>query len=293
MEVILVKPFGFCFGVKKAIEIAYKAKEENPEKTIYILGELVHNETVLNKLKEDGFALLNVDSRFFKDELLKMEDRAVIVFSAHGHSPKLDEIAKSKKMKVYDATCHFVKENERKIRDATNNGDDVIFVGIKKHAEAIASLSIDESKVHLYDRNEVFDFPKIKSKTPLVVSQTTMTNDEIDEAINDIKKNISEAKIAAKHCFATESRQKELVKLGKEADAFVVIGSKGSNNTRKLIQLVNDNFPNKKCLNVVDVDDLTKHIQELNGNDKILIASGASTPDYVVLECKKYLLSII
>ncbi len=289
MKVTLVRPFGFCFGVKQAIETAYKAKEENPEKIIYILGNLVHNETVLNEMKNAGFVFLKDDCNKFEEELSSLKDGSIIVFSAHGHAPKLDEMAVNKSMKIYDATCHFVKANENKIVKETKDGNEVIFIGVKNHAEANASISIDESKVHLYDCKAPFDFEKIKSKSPLIVSQTTMTSNEIEIATRDIIKKIPEARIAAKRCFATESRQDNLIKSGKETDAFIVIGSKDSNNTQKLISLVRKRFPGKKCYSILNVDDLKEYIKELSQYKNIVISSGASTPDSIVLSCKAYL----
>lgn len=289
MRVTLVKPFGFCFGVKKAIETAYKAKEENPNQTIYILGNLVHNETVLNEMKDDDFVFLKDDCSLFESELKSLNDGSIIVFSAHGHAPSLDKIALDKKMKMYDATCHFVKINEKKIQEEIENGNEVIFIGVKNHAEANASISIDRHKVHLYDCKSSFDYENVNSISPLIVSQTTMTSGEIENATKEIINKFPKAKIAAKRCFATESRQDNLVKSGKDADAFVIIGSKESNNTQKLIWLVSKHFPNKKCYSILNVNDLEEYKNELSSYKEIAISSGASTPDSVVLACKKYI----
>lgn len=289
MKITLVRPFGFCFGVKKAIETAYRAKEENPEETIYILGNLVHNETVLDEMKNAGFIFLKDDCNKFEEELNSLKDGSILVFSAHGHAPKFDKIAADKKMKIYDATCHFVKVNENKIVKETKSGNEVIFIGVKNHAEANASVSIDKSKIHLYDCKTPFDFGKVESKSPLIVSQTTMTSSEIETATRNIIEKLPKARVAAKRCFATESRQDNLIKSGDDADAFIIIGSKESNNTQKLISLVKKHFPSKKCYSILDVDDLKKIAEELSCYKNIIISSGASTPDSIVLACKDYL----
>ncbi len=286
MEIKIVEPSGFCFGVKNAIEIAKKARIENGDKTIFIIGSLVHNEDVVKQLESDGFVVLDERKRPLEESLLDLKDGSIIVFSAHGHAPYLDEIAKRKNMKVYDATCIFVKNNERSALNEIKKGNEVIYIGIAKHAETIGVLGIDEKTIYLYEPGMPFDFNKVRSTTPLVISQTTMSENEISSSITDILAHMPNAKIVARQCFETERRQNEAITNGNFYDCFVVIGGKNSNNTKRLEMILKENYPNKKCISVLNEKELEQHLAEIINFNKIMLVSGASTSDSTILACK-------
>ena len=113
MEVALIKPQGFCSGVTRAVELAKKAKNENPDKNIYILGMLAHNQSLIDDLTRDGFITLSGNE---EEEISRLHNGDVLIFTAHGHSSKLDELAKEKGLITYDATCFKVLDNLKKIR---------------------------------------------------------------------------------------------------------------------------------------------------------------------------------
>lgn len=278
MFVKIVEPYGFCFGVERALNIAYQAKKENPDAKIYILGDLVHNQTVTESLQKDGFHLLSEKQGPLETQLLTVPDESVLIFSAHGHAPKLDEIAQKKKIKIYDATCIFVKKNEDVIIKEIKNGNEIIYIGIRNHAEANGVIGIDAEKVHLMVPNEPFDFSTVKSKAPLIVSQTTMTSEEIISCLKKIKEYLPEARFEAKQCFSTEERQKHTILEGKDADAFLVLGGRNSNNTAKLTQIIKECFPGKICLQIASLKELLDKKENFSNYHKILVVSGASTP---------------
>ena len=289
MEIKIVEPSGFCFGVKKAIEIAKKAKNENKDRQIYIIGSLVHNEDVIEDLENDGFLILDERKKSLEEYLRELNEGSVIVFSAHGHSPVLDEIALEKHMKIYDATCIFVKNNERKAYKEINDDNEVIFIGIPNHAETNGIMGVSKEKVHLYQPNTIFNYAKLKSKKPLVISQTTMSEDEISSSIKDIKNHLPEAIISARQCFETERRQSEAIKEGKDHDCFVIIGGKNSNNTKRLFLILKSAYPNKESLFVLNEIELKNHLSTLKQYNKIMLVSGASTSDSTISSCYKLL----
>ncbi len=285
MEIKIVEPSGFCFGVKKAIEIAKKAKRENEGKPIYIIGSLVHNEDVVKKLESDGFIILDERKKSLDTYLYELEEGSVIVFSAHGHAPFLDEIATKKNLKIYDATCVFVKNNENVATNWIKKDNEVIYIGIAKHAETIGIIGVDEKKIHLYQPGVPFDYEKVKSITPLIISQTTMAEEEITSSIKDLLEHFPNAVVSARQCFETERRQSGAIKYGKDYDCFIVIGGKNSNNTKRLVFVLENSYPNKKCIWVLNEKELEHEIPAIKAYDKIMLVSGASTSDATISAC--------
>ncbi len=290
MEVKIVEPSGFCFGVKKALETAKKARNENKNGKIYIIGSLVHNEDVVKGLEADGFIVLDEREKPLEQHLLSLNDGSVIVFSAHGHAPRLDEIASQKHMKVYDATCIFVKNNEQKVISEINQNNEVIYIGIAKHAETIGVMGINDRKIFLFQPNQPFDYSKIKSVSPLVISQTTMSENEISSSINDILNHIPGALIFAKQCFETEKRQSAAINSGREADCLIVIGGKNSNNTKRLAMILKEAYPFKKCIAVLNKNELKPYLDSIKEYKHIMLVSGASTSESTINDCKKLIL---
>ncbi len=285
----IIEPYGFCFGVEKALEIAHQAKKGNPDSQIYILGDLVHNENVTKKLEKEGFFLLSEKKGALEKQLIAVPDGAVLVFSAHGHSPKLDEIARNKKLKIYDATCIFVKKNEERMMKEAKKGNEIIYIGIRNHAETNAALGIDSKKVHLMVPGETFSFSDVHSSCPLIVSQTTVTSDDILSCEKIIKERIPNAKFLAKQCYATEERQKKAVSGGEDADAFIVLGGAKSNNTTKLYQEIKTHFPDKICIQVSSLEDLLAFEKEIIHASKVVLVSGTSTPKEDIFKVYVYL----
>lgn len=285
MEMKIVEPSGFCFGVKKAIEIAKKAKKENKGKPIYIIGSLVHNEDVIKELENDGFVILDEHKKSLDTYLYELQEGSVIVFSAHGHAPFLDKIATERRLKIYDATCVFVKNNEKVATNHIKKDNEVIYIGIAKHAETIGIIGIDEKKIHLYQPGVYFDYEKVKSTTPLIISQTTMSEEEIFSSIKDILEHFPRAIVSARQCFETERRQSGAIESGKDYDCFIVIGGKNSNNTKRLVFVLENSYPNKKCIWVLNEKELEHEIPTIKAYDKIMLVSGASTADSTILAC--------
>ncbi|MCQ2799479.1 MAG: 4-hydroxy-3-methylbut-2-enyl diphosphate reductase [Bacilli bacterium] len=290
MEVIVINPHGFCRGVDKAIELAYKAKNENPNSQINILGTLVHNECVISDLKADGFNILHEKEHSLEEWITLLNEGDVVVFSAHGHSPKLNELAKTKKLKVYDATCPFVKANELFIKNKVLEGGQVIYIGQKGHAEAMGALGIDENAILLCEPNKPFDYESVKDDEPLLVSQTTMGLDEIEETVHLLKEKFAKAVLAAKACDATEKRQNAISNAPTDIDLYVIMGSKTSNNTIKLFNLAKEKYPNAMVIRALDVNELKDY--DLSKNKKAALISGASTSLKEFDAVKDYLESI-
>jgi len=283
MEVIKIKPFGFCAGVDTAIKLALEAKNENPNKNVYLLGMLVHNEEVITSLVKKGLIILDEHTNSLENLLSSVEDESVIVFSAHGHSKKLYEIALSKRLKIYDSTCTFVKENME--LGETNNS--IIYIGVKGHLESDAFMS-NNSHASFYDlKTNTWDYSSIKVKNPKVISQTTISSLELNESINKIKSIFPDCEILQERCHSTSQRQNEISNLT-GVDYLIILGSRTSNNSKKLAEIGSfKGIETYLCSSLDEVKQL-----KLNSKKKVALASGASTSRDTFLEVATYLESL-
>lgn len=287
MEVELVKPQGYCIGVTKAIELAYKAKEENPYSKIYVLGMLVHNKHVTKQLDRDE--ILTLDDEDPIKSLRSLDKGDVIVFSAHGHDEKIEEFALKKGLIVYDATCPRVKYNLELIKKEIRDGHQIIYIGQTGHKETCAALSVSQN-VSLYDTKLLFNYHLITDFSPLVINQTTLNFTELKLIHEDIKKHIPGARIENEICNATRARQEGILKISKDTDLIVIVGDNRSSNTTKLYDIARNNYVNALTVLVNDLDELRRY--NLSKYKKAAISSGASTPYILVEEIKDYLLSL-
>lgn len=287
MKVILVKPQGYCAGVMNAIRIAYLAKSENPDKNIFVLGALVHNQTVINELKRNGIETLESINDIETIKKLKQGD--VLIFTAHGHDEKLDKIAEEQGLIIYDATCPKVRDNMNKIKAEIEANHQVIYIGQKGHKETNAALSISNN-VSLYDTKLLINYQFITDKSPLVINQTTLNFFSLKDIHEDIKKHIPDARIENEVCAASRLRQAAVANIDKDCDLIIIVGDKMSSNSQKLYDIAKANFNDALVIMVHDLEDL-KANYNIEGKKKAAISSGASTPNEVVEDIYNYLLS--
>ena len=288
MEVSLIKPQGFCSGVKKAVSIAEKAKEENPGKNVYVLGMLAHNQTLINDLSKQGIITLSDENEEKSIKGLKPGD--VIIFTAHGHDSKIENLAKQHGLIIYDATCFKVKSNLDKIRDEISSGHQVIYIGQKGHKETNAALSVSKN-VSLYDTQLLINYQLITDINPYVVNQTTLNFFELSRFHDDILKHIPGARIENEICAATRLRQEAVTKIDQDTDLIVVVGHPKSSNSNKLFDIAKSNYKDSQVLMVSDLEELVSHSKLLESKKKAAVVSGASTPQYVVDEIYNYLIN--
>ena len=286
MIVALIKPQGFCSGVTRAVQLAKQAKEEHPNKTIYILGMLAHNQSLIDDLTKEGFVtLLGEES----EEINKLKSEDVLVFTAHGHSDKLDKLCAEKGLITYDATCFKVKDNLNKIKSEIDNNHQVIYIGQNGHKETNAALSVS-NKVSLYDTKLLINYQSITDKSPFVLNQTTLNFYELKGYHEDILKHFPEARIENEICNATRLRQEAISKIEDDTDLIVIVGHNKSSNSNKLFDIAKAKYTNSTVLMVNNLAELKKY--DLKGKRKAAVGSGASTPQYIVDEIYNYLISL-
>ena len=286
MFVSLIKPQGFCSGVTKAVSIARQAKAEHPNENVYILGMLAHNQTLIDSLTKEGLITLSDENEIESLEKLKKGD--VVVFTAHGHSDKVEQKAKELGLIIYDATCFKVKSNLEKIKAEIKAGHQVIYIGQKGHKETNAALSVSDN-VSLYDTKLLINYYFITDKNPYVINQTTLNCQELNKFHQDILEHIPGARIENEICAATRLRQEAVAKIDKDTDLIVVVGHQKSSNSNRLFEIASNTYKDSMVIMVNDLEEL-KHY-DIDSKKKAAIVSGASTPQYVVDDIYNYLLS--
>jgi 4-hydroxy-3-methylbut-2-enyl diphosphate reductase len=280
MEIIVGKLGGFCFGVKNAIDSALK--EVNDDK-IYCLGEIVHNEKVIQMLENKG--MITVDS------IDEIPNNSNVIFRSHGEAKEIYEEANLKNLKIIDLTCPKVKAIHIKV-EREKEKSFIIIVGKKNHPEIIGTKSFaGKNSFVIENDDEILDCYMEYEKTNLgkvyIVSQTTFSSLKFDRLVEELELNFYEADVIVDKtiCDSTENRQKETREISKKVNKMIIIGGKHSSNTKELAKVAEENCG--KVYLVQESKDL-KSI-EFTNNDKIGIMAGASTPKESIDEIVNFL----
>jgi len=275
MKLTVANNIGFCFGVKRSIEITEKILEEcKGSRQIYVTGDLVHNEKVMSDLKKKGLKILN----FEKDRLTDIPKNSVIIIRAHGLPPNKIEELKDYFSEILDTTCPIVKTMFETAKGLINEGRNLFVFGNENHPEMVALKghvkearffsNIEALKGTLNREREKFS-PDVKVG---LVSQTTKDLRNFCIASSILVGRFKDVKIARTICDFTIDREREVERLAKDNDLIVVIGSKKSSNTKKLFNIARD-FT--KVLFVSRSDQIT---DDLRYFEKVALVSGTSTP---------------
>ena len=279
MEVELLKPSGFCFGVSYAIDKIKQVRLENPDTPIYVYGMLIHNKHIIKELFD-----LNIYTIDKKDDLSKLQ-KGIMCSTAHGISEAEINHIKENGFEFINATCPIVFKAIDNIKKELDQGYEVLYLGKHNHPETIASCSISD-KIHLIcEKEDVLNCPNDRKYA--LTCQTTMTKMELMELYDYLIINGYDVKLLNDVCGTTTLRQKRLIETGKNYDAIFIVGDPKSNNNTKLFNLAKEINPNSYFIQSKD--------ELLNMNityDKVLVGSGTSTPQKVIDEVINYLESI-
>src|SRR5574344_1571846 len=259
MEIIIAKNSGFCFGVKRSVELANEAL--NSDKKAYCLGPLIHNPQLVSELESKGLAVID------KDEALNIKD-SLIVIRAHGETQDLKEMLIANGNEIVDATCPVLNNIYKKIVDKEKEGYQVI----------IAMDSLLNKGIVVEDETEA---KNIKNYEKLyVVSQTTNRFEYFINIANKLEENNDSVVIENTICNATKLRQDSAKELASQVDCMIVVGGFNSSNTNKLYQVAS--LFCKNVLRIETVKDLP--LQNLSKFKKLGIIAGASTPESIIEE---------
>lgn len=265
--VIMAKNIGFCNGVKNSIDKTIELLNEN--KKIYVLGMLVHNENVINDLKNKGV--------IFVDDINEVPNNSHIVLRAHGVSNDIYEKCNEKELIVHDLTCPNVLNIHKKIRELNEKGYFIIICGHKNHPEVTGELSLCNGIVV----SNITDIKDIENEKIALLCQTTISNEIFEKIKNYLINKYPDILIYNTICNATKKREEEAFELSKKVDNLLVIGSKKSSNTKKLYDV-------SICENTYLVDDIDNFDLKLKGDIGIITGASSSIEDAKKL-MKKYI----
>ncbi len=277
-----IEPQGFCGGVKRAIDIATKVVNDTSTlRPIYMLGSLIHNEHIINEFKNKGVIVL--DDKLSKEEMVSSISSGTVIISAHGISPTIYNMAKTKGLNIIDTTCPYVELVHKNITNAIKDDKEIIYIGTNNHPEVKGVLGISD-KIHLVTNELDIKNLKLNTLNPYVTNQTTLSIYDINDYYDLIKSIYPNAYLDNKICNATTERQKAVIEQ-KPTDLCIIVGDKKSSNTKKLVSV--SESAGIKTILIDSVNDLKDY--KLDNINTISISSGASTPSYLVDEIINYL----
>lgn len=261
---------GFCFGVKRAIEMAYEAIGVEPK--LYSYGQLIHNKTVTDDLASKGLEIV---------ENLDGLTEGTLLIRSHGVGKALYDEAEAKGLKILDGTCPFVKKIHNIVHDKLAEGMGIIIVGDGTHPEVIGINGWCENAAVILEDEEAAKTKEIPEKEKYaVVVQTTFRQAKLDKILEILQDRGVNMEVHNTICSATEKRQTEAEELSKTVDKMIVIGGKNSSNTQKLVEICA-----KNCGNTVHIETICDLVLNNFGkDDKIGITAGASTPPAIIKE---------
>ena len=272
MKLIIAKDSGYCFGVRDAVDLAYKTAEESGD--VYMLGNIVHNENVVKDLETVGAKVVRT--------LDDVPDKKPILFRAHGTSTDVWNKAKDKGMNIIDATCPLVKEIHNEVKALELEGRGIIIIGDHGHDEVIGIASQVKNSIIVSSPEEAQNLRKMKKVG--VVSQSTQTIENVQTIINIIMTKAFDLRFVNTICFPTKRNQQQLKDLSEKCDVMLIIGSFTSANSKRLHQLALER--NKKSYQVTCVDDIES--DWFNNAETVGITAGASTPDSIIQDVVRY-----
>lgn len=268
MKVVLAKRAGFCFGVKRATQMAFEAAGKD-QKT-FTLGPIIHSPQVVSKLEEMGVGVV-------KD--LSAANSGTVIIRSHGVlASEMDE-AHHKNLEVVDATCPFVKKAQEHVKYLSEAGYDVLVVGDADHPEVQGIVSYGKEKVFVVASGEqVKILPKMGKMG--VVAQTTQSFDNLKSVVTECLRRGGEVRVYNTICDATAVRQQEATELAQQVDCMIVIGGFNSANTRRLAEICTEIQP--KTYHIETAEEIDS--AWFQGVETAGVTAGASTPKWIIDE---------
>jgi 4-hydroxy-3-methylbut-2-en-1-yl diphosphate reductase len=271
MEVLKITPRGYCHGVVDAFRIAKRVREQTPG-PVHMLGMLVHNTHATDDLQQQGIALVDPPDRLAGLEQIK---DGTVIFTAHGVSPQVKARAAELGLNAVDATCSDVVRTHELVSDLARKGYDVVYIGRKGHPEPEGVIGEAPGKVHLVQDPADIERLEIHGDRVAVTCQTTLSVWDTEDLIGRVKARYPNAEVHNEICRATQERQEAAVEAAKLVDLVIVVGSRRSSNSLRLVEVVKK-LGGKPAYLVDDLDEL--ELEWFRGARRVGVTSGASTP---------------
>lgn len=272
-RVLLAAPRGYCAGVDRAVIAVEKALEQYGA-PIYVRHEIVHNKYVVQTLEKKG--------AIFVDETDEVPEGSIVMFSAHGVAPIVHEEAAKRRLATIDATCPLVTKVHKEAVRFAQEDYDILLIGHEGHEEVIGTSGEAPDHIQLVDGPE--DVAKVEVRDPSKVvwlSQTTLSVDETMETVDALKEKFPQLMSPPSDdiCYATQNRQLAVKQMGADSDLVIVVGSRNSSNSKRLVEVAK--LAGAREAYLVDFAD---EIEEawLDGVSTVGVTSGASVPEVLV-----------
>jgi 4-hydroxy-3-methylbut-2-en-1-yl diphosphate reductase len=274
-RVLLAAPRGYCAGVDRAV-VAVERALENFDETVYVRHEIVHNKFVVERLTEQGAV--------FVDEVDEIPEGSLVIFSAHGISPKVRDMAAERNLRTIDATCPLVTKVHKEALRYAKSDYDILLVGHKDHEEVEGTAGHAPEHVQIVNSQADVDHVTVRDPEKVVwLSQTTLSVDEAMETVDLLKKRfpLLQSPPSDDICYATQNRQVAVKKLAPRSDLVIVVGSSNSSNSVRLMEVARDHGAKAayRIDNVTELDEAW-----FDGVETVGVTSGASVPEVLVEE---------
>lgn len=273
MRLLLANPRGFCAGVFMAIDVVSQLLDICPDETIYVYHEIVHNQHVVQRFRDRGVV--------FVEDVRDVPNNAIVVFSAHGVSPAVRDMAAHRELTVVDATCPLVTKVHMEAIRYSRRGYQILLVGHEDHQEVIGTRGEAPDSIQVVESAE--DIPNLTindTKKLVYLTQTTLSMADASIIIDALKQAFPDIKSPPSEdiCYATTNRQTAVRALAPLSDLVLVIGSSNSSNSQRLRELAEATGTRAHLID--DASELNE--QWFAGVDSVLITAGASAPEDLV-----------
>jgi len=279
-RVLLAAPRGYCAGVDRAVVTVEKALELYGA-PVYVRKEIVHNKHVVETLQDRGVIFVN--------ETDEVPEGKMVIFSAHGVSPAVHASAAARNLKTIDATCPLVTKVHHEVKRFADDETEILLIGHEGHEEVEGTAGEAPGQVRIIDG---LDGARTVIPTPgkklIWLSQTTLSVDETLESVRILRERFPEIQDPPSDdiCYATQNRQEAIKQIAPEADLVLVVGSKNSSNSVRLVEVAKEY--GAKAAYLIDYAK-EANPEWLKGVETIGVTSGASVPEVLVDELIKWL----
>lgn len=272
-RVLLAKPRGYCAGVDRAVQAVELALERYGA-PVYVRKQIVHNTHVVHRLEGQG--------AIFVEETDEIPEGAIVVFSAHGVAPQVHEEAGRRSLRTIDATCPLVTKVHNEARRFARQGYDILLIGHQGHEEVEGTTGEAPEHVHLVGSPDEADQVRVRDPDRVAwLSQTTLSVDETNETVAALRERFPHLTDPPSDdiCYATQNRQTAVKQIAGEAQLVLVVGSRNSSNSVRLVEVALD--AGAAAAHLVE-DAETVDDAWFDGVDTVGVTSGASVPDELV-----------
>src|SRR6202046_2585156 len=272
-RVLLAKPRGYCAGVDRAVQTVEVALERFGA-PVYVRKQIVHNTHVVSSLEARG--------AIFVEETEEVPEGAVVVFSAHGVAPGVREEARQRNLRTIDATCPLVTKVHNEARRFAAQDYDILLIGHEGHEEVVGTTGEAPANIHLVDGPDGSAGVQVRDPARVAwLSQTTLSVDETEETVTALRKRFPLLLDPPSDdiCYATQNRQAAVKQIAADSDVVIVVGSRNSSNSVRLVEVARDAGAKAAYL----VDDASEVDERwLDGVTTVGVTSGASVPEDLV-----------